>query len=88
MAQEIPLKRNYRLLSNDWIVCCIAFSGLWDLRSPGLGKGLLYDYSEGLNLIDRAVYFMRYDEMLRSFEVFVKTFIRICNSRNYTHATQ
>jgi hypothetical protein len=46
MAQETPLKRNYRLLSNDWIVGCIACGGLWDLRTPGLGKGLLYDYSE------------------------------------------
>jgi hypothetical protein len=72
MAPERLLERNYRLWSNDWIVSCVACSGSWDLRKPGLGKGLLYDYSEGLNLIGNAVYFMRYDEILRSFEVLVK----------------
>jgi len=44
VAQERPPERNYRLVSDDWIVSCKAYSGSWDLRTLGLGKGLLCEY--------------------------------------------
>jgi hypothetical protein len=45
VVQEKPPEKNYRfvLVSNDWIVSCIAYSGLRDLPTLGLGKRLLYD---------------------------------------------